>query len=263
MLAPRSQGGQRRYTGGEMVLPQEVQAYAFAEVAVNASAPIRQTFTYRVPDGLGVVPGQAVYVPFGARTLQGIVMDVTDATAYPEARDIGAVIDQRPLLSPAHIAVARWMSAHYLAPLFDCVSLMLPPGSKRRPVTVLTPLATIEELPSLGLTDKQARALAYIIERREARPEDLKRELGFTNVPLVVSALLRRGFVLRSYRLARPAASPKLVRQLRLVVAQRRDGGALRSFARRDRRGRRGVRCCWKRWRKRRRCRCRGRERWG
>ncbi|HSP56228.1 MAG TPA: primosomal protein N' [Dehalococcoidia bacterium] len=195
---------------------------SFAEVAVNAAAPIRQTFTYRVPDGLEAVPGHAVYVPFGSRTLQGIVMEVTAEAGYPEAREIEAVIDPRPLLSAERIALARWMSAHYLAPLFDCVSLMLPPGSKQRPLTALTPLATVDEIPALGLTEKQARALTYIIERGEAQAEELKREMGLTNVPVVVAALLRRGFVQRSFRLARPAASPKMVRMVRLASGEDR-----------------------------------------
>ena len=42
----------------------------YAEVAVNAAAPIRQTFTYRLPDALPVAVRQAVYVPFGPRPLQ-------------------------------------------------------------------------------------------------------------------------------------------------------------------------------------------------
>ncbi|MEE8346654.1 MAG: hypothetical protein V3S20_04825, partial [Dehalococcoidia bacterium] len=43
---------------------------AYAEVAVNAAAPIRQTFTYRVPDGMALRVGHTVYVPFGSRRLQ-------------------------------------------------------------------------------------------------------------------------------------------------------------------------------------------------
>ncbi|KKL11575.1 hypothetical protein LCGC14_2544470 [marine sediment metagenome] len=35
---------------------------AYAEVAVNAAAPIRQTFTYRIPDGLSLKVWHAVYV---------------------------------------------------------------------------------------------------------------------------------------------------------------------------------------------------------
>ena len=63
----------------------------FAEVAVNSPIPAQQTFTYRVPDGMSLAPGQTVYVPFGQRLLQGVVMELTESPAYPEARDIAAV----------------------------------------------------------------------------------------------------------------------------------------------------------------------------
>ncbi len=190
----------------------------FAEVAVNAAAPLRQTFSYRVPDGLAIAPGHAVYVPFGSRSLQGVVMDAGEDSPFLDARGIEGLIDPQPLLSPAHVALARWLSDHYLAPLFDCVSLMLPPGFKRRPLTLLRPLATLEELPRLGLTDRQRLALAYIIEKGEAEPDALRRALRLTNVPTLVSALLRRGFVQRVFRLARPQVSAKVVRQLRLIA---------------------------------------------
>src|ERR1700674_2004727 len=101
----------------------EALTMPYAEVAVNAAAPSRQTFTYRIPDGQDVQPGHAVYVPFGARTLQGIVMEVTDEPAYAEARDIEGLVEERPLVSVERLALARWLAEYYLAPLFDCVSL--------------------------------------------------------------------------------------------------------------------------------------------
>lgn len=125
----------------------------FAEVAVNAAAPIRQTFTYRIPDELPQLrPGHAVYVPFGARTLQGVVIEVTDTPAFADARDIEAIIDEEPLVSSGRLELARWMADHYLAPLFDCVSLMLPAGFKRKPLTFLraafwTSESTPDDLP--------------------------------------------------------------------------------------------------------------------
>ena len=202
----------------------------FAEVAVNAAAPLRQTFTYRVPDGLAVAPGHAVYVPFGARSLQGVVMQVGEESEFLEAREIEALIDPEPVVSPERLALARWLSEHYLAPLFDCVSLMLPPGFKRRPLTVLRPLAELDELPRLSLTDKQRRALAYLIERGEAEVEELRRALRLTNVPALVSALERRGLVQRAYRLSRPQVQPKVVPHLRLLAPPREaeaEAGAL------------------------------------
>ena len=188
----------------------------FAEVAVNAAAPLRQTFTYRIPDGLPIEPGQAVYVPFGSRTLQGIVVEMSETASVAQTRDIADVIDFRPLLSPAHLQLARWLSDYYLAPLFDCISLMLPPGFKRRPLVMLRPLASIGELPHLKLTDLQAAVLGRAIELGETEAEQLRRELKVKGAPSAISALIKRGFLQRSYRLARPQIAAKIVRQLRL-----------------------------------------------
>ena len=192
----------------------------FAEVCVNAAAPIRQTFTYSVPDHLTVLPGQVVYVPFGSRTLQGVVMEITETPTYADARDVTDVVDPRPLVSPERLALARLISDHYLAPLFDCVALMLPPGSRERPLTLIEPLATIVELSSLRLTEKQRAALSYIIEKGATNPEDLVRDARLTGVANIVSALLRRGFVRRRYQLSRPAARAKVVPHLRLLAAE-------------------------------------------
>ncbi len=122
----------------------------FAEVAVNAGVPLRQSFTYRVPEGLSVLPGQAVYVPFGRRTLQGVVMELTSETVVLDVREVEAVIDPQPLLSSAQRALSRWLSEYYLAPLFDCVSLFLPPGFKRRLLALLRALVSLDELAELG-----------------------------------------------------------------------------------------------------------------
>src|SRR3989442_15056436 len=188
----------------------------FAEVAVNAAAPLRQTFTYRVPGGLPIEPGQAVYDPFGSRTLQGIVVETSETASVAQTRDIAAVIDVRPHLSPAHIQLACWLSDYSLAPLFDCISLMLPPGLKRRPLVMLRPLASVEELPDFKLTDLQATVLRHAIELGETEAEQLRRELKIKGAPSAISALIKRGFLQRSYRLARPQIAPKVVRQLRL-----------------------------------------------
>src|SRR3989449_9213634 len=188
----------------------------FAEVAVNAAAPLRQTFTYRVPDGLPIEPGQAVYVPFGSRTLQGIVVETSETALVAQTRDIADVIDVRPHLSPAHLQLARWLSDYYLAPLFDCISLMLPPGFKRRPLVMLRPLASLEELSHLKLKDLQATVLRRAIELGEIEAEQLRREGKGKGAPSAISSLIKRGFLQRSYRLARPQIAPKVVRHLRL-----------------------------------------------
>ena len=100
----------------------------YAEVSVNAPAAQRQTFSYSIPSELTFEIGQAVYVPFGQKTVQGLVIELTDVPAFEPTRDIIGVIDSQPLLSAKQILLARWISDYYLSPLFDAIALMLPPG---------------------------------------------------------------------------------------------------------------------------------------
>lgn len=188
----------------------------YAEVAVNAAAPIRQTFTYRIPDGLAVDVGHAVYVPFGARTLQGIAMEVTDAPAFTDARDVEGLIDERSLVSRERVELAKWMSEYYLAPLFDCVSLMLPAGFKRKPLTFVR-RAFWAEGAGADVPDAE-RAVIEALGDREVDAEELKREIK--GGARAVASLIKRGLLARTYRLARPAVAAKVVRELRLAVPE-------------------------------------------
>ncbi|MGQ9573452.1 MAG: hypothetical protein ACUVV3_09805, partial [Dehalococcoidia bacterium] len=190
----------------------------FAEVAVNSTAPHRRSFTYSLPSGLSVTVGQAVYVPFGNRILQGVVLDVTEEPSYPETRDIIALMDSRPLLSPQHTILARWLSEYYLAPLFDCVAPMLPPGFRRKPLTVLRPLVSAEEIASLELTPRQKEVLERLVGRRQVEMEELRKELKMRGLSAAVEELVRRELVGRSYELARPKVRPKVVPHVCLLV---------------------------------------------
>jgi primosomal protein N' (replication factor Y) len=191
----------------------------YAEVAVNAAAPIRQTFTYRVPDELTVAVGQAVYVPFGARTLQGIVAEITAEPRFQDTRDIEAVIDERPLVTPERMSLAAWLSDYYRAPLFDCVSLMLPPGFKRRPQTLLRSAFWAGDAPD-DLNDAERTVMDALREQEETESEDLKRSLkDVRGVGRAITSLVRRGLVARTYRLARPAVQPRVVAHLTLQLS--------------------------------------------
>jgi primosomal protein N' (replication factor Y) len=200
----------------------------YAEVAVNAAQPVRQTFTYRIPDELKPIrPGQAVYVPFGARTLQGIVMQVTDVPAFADTREIEAVIDAQPFVSEERLALAVWMAEHYQAPLFDCVSLMLPAGFKRKPLTFLRPAFWTAESATMDLPDSERELLALVSERAEINIDEAKKAMK--GGARAVTALIKRGLIARTYRLAQPPVSEKRVQIIRLLIgvaeAKQRAGG--------------------------------------
>ena len=157
----------------------------FAEVAVNAAQPARTPFTYSVPDGIRAAPGQAVFVPFGQRILQGIVLEISDQTTLEAVRPIAAVADPEPILDRAHIELARWMSAEYLAPLWDCVACCLPSGYGQKAVTMVSP---VEIPPLLPIYPRDRRILQFIAEHGRVTVDALKESLGGVSL----TTLLRR-----------------------------------------------------------------------
>ncbi len=130
----------------------------FAEIAVHTpvarrmqagdeaggdDAPLGVTFHYTVPAHLAETlrPGHLVWVPFGREELHGVVLALMDAA--PEGMRTRPLLDlvlPEPVLTPAQLGLARWLSSRTLASILDCLLLMLPAGlaQKAEPVLALT-----------------------------------------------------------------------------------------------------------------------------
>jgi primosomal protein N' (replication factor Y) (superfamily II helicase) len=191
----------------------------YAEVAVNAALPHRRAFTYSVPDGMRLEVGQAVYVPFGRRTLQGIVLELPKVPSYPETRDVLAPLTDGRILSPAQVALGRWISEEYLAPLFQSLALMLPPGFEQKPLTYVAPLVGDQEAAELDLSPRQREVLSLLLAEGRQEVEELRKRARVPAVATILSQLERRGLVERSYGLAPPRVRPKVVAYYRLLVS--------------------------------------------
>lgn len=100
----------------------------FALVALPL--PLATPYTYRIPETLGdrVLPGARVVVPVRRRELIGLVVAVDTAPPAATARDVLAVPDPEPALSPALLATAEWMAGYYAAPLGLTLKSILPGG---------------------------------------------------------------------------------------------------------------------------------------
>ena len=102
---------------------------AFAEVIVDLSADaVDRRFSYSIPEGLAVEPGQLVTVPFGPRTLDGFVVNVTEqCDLEPERiKSVLRVARPEPVILPDLMALAEWMHTRYLCNLVDALRLMIP-----------------------------------------------------------------------------------------------------------------------------------------
>jgi len=169
-----------------------------AEVSVNSPIAQRRAFTYAIPPGLIIEVGQAVWVPFGDRILQGIVLEVSP-TAAIETKDITGVIEPLPLLSPARVSLARWISEYYLSPLFDAVAPMLPPGFERKAITLVQP--TGKEPDTLSITEEQKKLFESVQKQGRVELRQLEKTTGKKKAQAIISQLVRLGLLARSYQM--------------------------------------------------------------
>ena len=63
----------------------------YAEVAVDAAVAHSRTFSYSIPPRFSVEPGQLVWVPFGRRVLQGLVVELVEIPNVLEGFDLGSM----------------------------------------------------------------------------------------------------------------------------------------------------------------------------
>jgi primosomal protein N' (replication factor Y) len=188
----------------------------FVEVAVNSGMPHRQSFSYAVPDGMTLQPGDAVFVPFGRRYLQGIVMQTVEVPAFHDPKPVDARISDMPVTSSERVELAQWIADYYLSPLFPAVALMLPPGFERRPLTFYEPLVSAEELDALRVPPRQLAVLTHLIEAGRSESRQIERDSKLKGVATALSQLTQRGLVRRSFGMARPSVRPKTMRYVQL-----------------------------------------------
>ncbi|MFC2017893.1 primosomal protein N' [Chloroflexota bacterium] len=191
----------------------------FAEVAVNSPVFQPGTFTYAIPRHTEPKIGQAVWVPFGPRVLQGIVFQLTDHTEIEDTREIIGVIDPIPVLSPLQIELANWISDYYLAPLFEAAGLMLPPGFERKLVTFLRLSREDENLAAASFTPEQKQMLKQLGKEEKVTLGALEKAFGKRHARTVVGQLLRKGLVTKSEEMEGLKAKPKFTTYLKLAVA--------------------------------------------
>ncbi len=98
---------------------------------VALSLPLRQAFTYRIPEGSEgeVRPGSMVEVPLRGRAVRGVVLSLARTSERTGVQPLTRVLSP-PLLSPHLLDLAKWVAEYYLAPIGEVVAATLPGGGK-------------------------------------------------------------------------------------------------------------------------------------
>jgi len=186
----------------------------YAEVAVNSPGS-RSTFCYSVPPGLNISAGQAVWVPFGSKVIQGIVLLLSDEPSVEETKEIAGIVTDFPLLSPIQIKLAQWISEHYFAPLFDALALMLPPGFERRAITCFQLTDSQVDLP---LTPEQRQILHIMRRKGKISLAELEKEIGKRKARQITDQLLDRQLITKTLELEKARVKPKMLPYIKLIA---------------------------------------------
>jgi len=114
-------------------------------VDVAVPVPLRQTFTYKIPDDMDpttVVEGHRVLVPFGSRLLHGVTMSAAscDGEVPKRVRALAGYEPRQRILSAEIARLLDWIVRYYRVPIGEAVKLAMPPGllSEKDPLFSLT-----------------------------------------------------------------------------------------------------------------------------
>ena len=179
----------------------------YAEVAVDAPVGHSRTFSYSIPPRFNVVPGQLVWVPFGRRIAQGVVVELADSPQVEVTKDLLQPIEPAPLVTPVHLNLARWLSRYYLCSLFAAIAPLLPSGFERQVRSQVYP-GSSDNADLSSLRSQTLEALTALDGSPGLREEDFVKLLG-RNGDRELRRLVQSGLVRRHVELPQPRIAPR------------------------------------------------------
>ena len=161
------------------------------QVAVSAATfAIDKPYSYRVPEGMPIQPGQRVQLPFGRgnRPTEGVVLTVSPGDDG-KLKEVTALLDPEPILTDRQLRLAAFLRERYFCTFYDAIRAMLPGGVWfRQRVTVC--LTEDRSWQQAVIRKEGARQILELLEQaggqaeataleRTLPEEELKSVLGF------------------------------------------------------------------------------------
>lgn len=173
-------------------------AFVVRTAVERAAYSFDKCFDYAVPEPLRsqCAAGKRVLVPFGRGNTRrmGIITEITESN-NDSLKEIIAVLDKEPVLTPELLRVAVFMKEHYFCTLYDAVKTMLPAGINYKVTTVYGVKGSDEDLE---LSGEEQRLYDYLHKKRRAvRLEKLLDDFGLSDSRLP-DAMAEKGLLYRS-----------------------------------------------------------------
>jgi primosomal protein N' (replication factor Y) (superfamily II helicase) len=192
----------------------------FVQIVVNVPA-VSGIFDYAIPESLAgqIGIGHLVIIPFGNKSVQGVVFRFVDMPAVQTVKKILELVDPLPVLTGPQIALAEAMAASTLLPLAAIVGLFLPVGISQEADTLYQMIDNGRGTINDGQwSSVQRRLLELLSERGPLRGRQIDAHFRKVEWRNSANTLVRKGMFTAKSILPPPRIRSKYVRVALLAV---------------------------------------------
>jgi primosomal protein N' (replication factor Y) len=167
-----------------------------ARVTVLLPLPLGRGYTYGVPDGLDLAPGDFVAVPLGPRTVNGVVWD-REPDAVPAGK-LKSVLERLPAppLPDVSRRFVEWVAGYNMASWGPVLKMAMSVPAALQAEKPVRAYAPAPDPPEFKMTKARQRVLRVLAEGPPRTPADIAAEAG--TGPSVVKGLADAGVLLRA-----------------------------------------------------------------
>ena len=169
--------------------------------SVLIDGPSELVFDYAIPDHLEVLPGCRVRIPLRNRDATGTVLRIEEAPQSEfDLRFLTGLVDPEPLITPALLKLAEWITSYYGTPLEQVIRSIIPASirgektsAKTRKAAILANPPTESELAKLAKRAKRQHQIINLLSIAD-KPVPIT-ELGGASISSSIKTLAEKGWV--------------------------------------------------------------------
>ena len=169
--------------------------------SVLIDGPSELVFDYAIPDHLEVLPGCRVRIPLRNRNATGTVLRIEEAPQSEfDLRFLTSLVDPEPLITPALLKLAEWITTYYGTPLEQVIRSIIPTSIRRektsakiRKAAILANSPTESELAKLAKRAKRQHQIINLLSIAD-KPVPIT-ELGGASISSSIKTLAEKGWV--------------------------------------------------------------------
>lgn len=190
-----------------------------AKVLVETShLNIDKSFDYLVPKSIEkkLKIGMRVLIPFGTRTIEGFVVDLSDTSSHNDLKAIKEIVDEEIILNKEQLELGEYISKKYLATKISSLQVMLPSALKARVSNktnkkLTSYLKLNKEADLTKLNEKQKEIMSFLGDKI-LRKDELVKTFSISRVNLLINKGYLHLELIEEYRLeTKEVAKKKIV----------------------------------------------------